>query len=318
MRLTFRIVAVAALAAAFGQVTLGGVVRVTGSGLGCPDWPLCHGRIIPPVELATFIEYSHRLSASALGLLILAVAALAWLFYRSNYWVLVPSALGAALMIVAAALGGVTVLTELAWWVRLMHLGMAEALVACIAVAVVAAWRVRSRLPHEEQTLVEADRFKLLVIATVLGAFALILSGSYMVGYGAGSSCGTWPLCRGNLAPDGTQYLIHMGHRYLAALVGFFVIATAVSAWSRRARRPELGWAALLLAVLFVAQVIVGAGTVWAGFSSQMKAVHLSLATLVWVTLVLIAALVLSYQQLGFPRVVSVRWRVSEPKRLMS
>ena len=52
--------------------SIGGVVRITESGLGCPDWPLCHGRIIPPFDAATLIEYSHRLMASVVGLLVLA------------------------------------------------------------------------------------------------------------------------------------------------------------------------------------------------------------------------------------------------------
>ena len=50
----------------FALIVLGGVVRVTGSGLGCPDWPLCHGGFLPPPELEAVIEYSHRLVASAL------------------------------------------------------------------------------------------------------------------------------------------------------------------------------------------------------------------------------------------------------------
>ena len=59
--------------AAFALVVLGGVVRVTESGLGCPDWPLCQGRLIPPLETSAIIEYSHRLVASALlGPLIVA------------------------------------------------------------------------------------------------------------------------------------------------------------------------------------------------------------------------------------------------------
>ena len=55
-----------ALAAAVAQISLGGIVRITDSGLGCPDWPLCHGKLLPPLELHTLIEYSHRLSASVL------------------------------------------------------------------------------------------------------------------------------------------------------------------------------------------------------------------------------------------------------------
>ena len=305
----------AALVAAFSQVTLGGVVRVTGSGLGCPDWPLCHGRLIPPLETAALIEYSHRLSASALVVLILAVAAMAWLFYRSNYWIMVSSVLGLVLVMVAALLGGVTVFTDLSRWVVLVHLGLAEAVVACLAVVVVVSWRgAKPRADRPEFS--ETYGFNLLVLATLVGAFVLILSGSYMVGQGAGSSCNTWPLCKGSLTPDGTRYVIHMGHRYLAAAVGILIVATAVSTWLRRAQRPELAWASLALAILFGAQVIAGATTVWMGFTAEMRAFHLSVATLVWVALAFLAALVFSPQRLQLRRILArSSRRVSELER---
>jgi heme A synthase len=295
LHLAFRIVAAATLVAAFAQVTLGGVVRVTGSGLGCPDWPLCHGRIIPPFEFATLIEYSHRLSASALSVLMLSVVILAWVFYRSNRWVLIPSLLGLVLVVVAAALGGLTVLTELSWWVRLFHLGSAQAVVACMVIVLVAAWRTAEVFPHQSPVRGEANesaRFNRLVITTIAGTFLLILSGSYIVGFGAGSSCATWPLCRGSLFPDGTAYAVHMGHRYIAALIGVLIIATAVSARLRSARQPEIGQAGIIVGVVFAAQLLLGAAIVWSGFTAQFKALHLSMATLVWMSLVLLATLV--------------------------
>ena len=290
-RVAFRVTAIAALITAVGQVTLGGVVRVTDSGLGCPDWPLCFGQVIPPVETATLIEYSHRLSATFLGVLVLLAAALAWRFYPAERRITFPTTLALALVFVAAVLGGITVRTELAWWTVMLHLGVAEAVVACMVVVVVAEWKATDRLATAGDRGVEFDMFNLLVVGAVVGTFALILLGSYMVGLGYGSSCSTWPLCEGSALPQGGAYAVHMAHRFSAVLVGLLIAGTVVSAWTRRVWRPELLRAALGAAVLFLAQVLIGAATVWSGFPAALKSTHLSVATVVWVSLVFLAAL---------------------------
>ncbi len=292
-QVAFRIAALAALISAFSQVTLGGVVRVTGSGLGCPDWPLCYGRIIPPFETATLIEYSHRLTGSALGVLVVATGLLAWTFYRSNRWVVVSSVFGVVMVIVAGVLGGITVLTDLAWWVRLIHLAVAESVVAAMAVALVSGWRSPTGVASATRASPEHERFTRLVLASAVGVFVLILSGSYMVGYGAGTACGTWPLCNGALFPEGAAFAIHMGHRLLAAIIGILVLVTAYSAWTRRGERPELGLGGLAIATLFIAQVLVGAATVWGGFPAWLKAIHLSIASLIWMGLAYMTALLI-------------------------
>ena len=58
--------------ATYALIVIGGIVRVTGSGLGCPDWPTCHGQIIPPLEQTALIEYTHRFVGALVSPLILA------------------------------------------------------------------------------------------------------------------------------------------------------------------------------------------------------------------------------------------------------
>src|SRR5438309_10221069 len=66
----------AAAACTYLLIILGAIVRITGSGLGCGEhWPLCNGRLFPPLDLPTWIEWSHRLAA---GLVTILVAAVAW------------------------------------------------------------------------------------------------------------------------------------------------------------------------------------------------------------------------------------------------
>ena len=299
-RVAFRIVAVAALVAAIGQVVLGGVVRVTDSGLGCPDWPLCYGRIVPPLELASLIEYSHRLSATLLGVLVLAVAVMAWRYYRADLRVTVPSTLALALVLVAALIGGAAVRTELAWWVVLLHLGLAESVVACMVVVSVAGWESGGLQVAGGPERDDDRRYKLLLLGTLGGSFALILSGSYMVGLGYGSACTTWPLCNGSLLPEGSAFGVHMAHRYAAALVGVLIVWTTVWTWSRGTRRPGMPWASLLAVGVFATQALVGAATVWTGFSAPLKALHLGTGTLLWMSLVLMGALNLAPRRFEF------------------
>ncbi|MBM3949012.1 MAG: heme A synthase [SAR202 cluster bacterium] len=310
-RVAFRAVALAALLAAFGQITLGGVVRVSGSGLGCgDDWPLCNGQIIPPFDLATTIEYSHRLSANLLGVLTLATLVLAWRFYRPRPWVLTPSVAAMGLVIAAALFGAITVRTELSWGGRLVHLAIAELLITCLVVANVAGWRPIGDEGASEQDGRSGGAGRLLWLA-LAGVFALILSGSYMVGQGAGSACATWPLCRGSLFPDGDAYAIHMGHRLLAAIVGLLVLWTAAMVWVRGSRWPGVGWVAAALVGALAAQVIFGAATVWSGFASGFKAVHLSLATLTWLTASVLMAVIYVPPRLTTRRVIAERKALS-------
>ena len=286
----FRVLAVAALVSAFAQVTLGGIVRVTGSGLGCPDWPLCHGQLIPPFDFATLLEYSHRLSASLLGILVLATTLVVLLRYRSNRWGKNSILTALVLVLIAAALGGATVLTELAWWLRLLHLGIAEGAVAALVITVIVSWRVGLTKFSSDDS--EGAGKGKLVAAALIGVFLLILSGSYIVGMGYGSSCGTWPLCRGSFIPEGRPYIEHMSHRYFAAIVGLLVLVVAYRAWQGRFRLTSLGRGGAILFAAFAAQILVGALTVWLGFTPEIKAIHLSMATLVWIALVFVAAFI--------------------------
>ena len=130
----FRIVLLSSLISAIFQVSLGGVVRVTQSGLGCPDWPLCHGQIVPPIEAASLIEFSHRLSASLLIILVLTATIAAWKIYHSYSRPVISMVVTFTLVLCAAVLGAVSVITELAWWAVLVHLAIAELVIAFLVI----------------------------------------------------------------------------------------------------------------------------------------------------------------------------------------
>ena len=283
----FRVFAIAAIVAALGQVTLGGVVRVTDSGMGCgDDWPRCNGELIPPLDdPATLIEYLHRLSATVLGGFAALAAAAAFVRRRAAPFALRAALAAVGLVLAAALLGAFTVWTELAWWFVLLHLTIAELLIAALVASAIAGWRARE--PDIRRGFAESDETaRRLLVGAVFGALIIILSGSFMVGYGAGTSCATWPLCRGEFLPDGAAYLIHMAHRYVAALVGLVILAACWRAWAVSPADSPVRICAAATVAAFAVQIGMGAVVAWSGFASEYKAIHLSLATAVWIALV--------------------------------
>ena len=289
----FRGLTLATAIATFALVILGGVVRVTGSGLGCPDWPLCHGGLLPPLETKAIIEYSHRIVASLLvGPLILVTVGMAWVSYRRVPWVVVPATVALILLVTQALLGGSTVLNELPGAVVSAHLAVGEALLACLILLAVVAFRGPVQLIFSRRFFGRRDRFPLLILAAAVGVYALLMSGSYVTITGATFSCVEWPLCQGELIPDQRLPIIHMAHRLLVAIVGLFVMYTLIQG-SRKGRWPNpIRILSMIVGALFIAQVMVGAGTVWLTFPQEFRALHLAAGTAVWGSITLVTLLI--------------------------
>ena len=151
--------------ATFALVILGGVVRVTESGLGCPDWPGCHGGIIPPWETKAIIEMSHRITASLLvGPLILVLFVASWMKYRQEKWIVIPASLAFGLVIAQAMLGGATVLNELPGEIVMAHLAVAETLVAILVVLAVVSFRGPLSMKIPDWSIGKTRHFPILVV----------------------------------------------------------------------------------------------------------------------------------------------------------
>ncbi len=270
-----------ATGAAFLQIVLGGVVRVSGSGLGCPGWPLCPG-LLPPGEVHAIVEYSHRVVGALASILILTSAAGAWLFYRRALKPVLALSLAALLLAVEVVLGALTVVFGLPPWMVLAHLGTALLILALLVVGAAllnAAPRAR-RLPAA------------LVWLAAGGTFALALSGALIVGSDSSFACAGWPLCEGGWTVNAEPAaLVHLLHRFLAAGVGLALLALAVRAW----RPPSTGRAERAVVTgalaLYLGQAAVGALTVWQRLPPGLRGLHLALASALWGTVVLALAL---------------------------
>ncbi len=136
----FQIIAFASLVGAFALMVAGGFVTQTGAGLGCPDWPLCGGNLVPDWGDSLMVtEWTHRTVAAVVGVLVLLTAAFAWKDRRDERRILFPATMSLVLVIVQAALGGAVVLSDLNWVLVVVHLAFAAAFFAmAVATAILA------------------------------------------------------------------------------------------------------------------------------------------------------------------------------------
>ncbi len=310
----FRVLSLSAVLATFALITLGGVVRLTGSGLGCPDWPLCQGRVVPIAESHhVIIEYSHRLLASLVSLLVVSQAGVAWWRYRARKPMVAAATLALVALGLQVILGGITVLTELPPAVVTLHLGVAQLLLALLVATLIWGWQEEPRSVEAEMTLEStAARSRLLrwVLAAAVGTFLLVLSGSYVVAANATAACLGWPLCDGGLLPANQLQWVHMAHRWLGAVVGGVVVWGGFLSWQELRQRPAVAVVGAVTIALFMAQVLVGAANPWTRFLLEVRALHLSLATALWGSVV--ALLVLVHQtRAGQPGALAKETRLS-------
>jgi heme A synthase len=265
MTRTFTRLAWAAAASTYLLIILGAIVRITGSGLGCGEhWPLCNGRLLPPWDLPTWIEWSHRLMAALVSVLVAALAVYAWLDQATTARRLPLAALG--LLIVQVLLGAITVKLSLPPWTVILHLGTAMLLLATLLVAARGA-----PVPPG----VRPGSAALLALA-----FATVLMGALTANLGAASACLGFPLCNGQVFPAG-NYLQHVQwtHRLLA-----YALTVTVAAWAWRARRRG----PLVLLGLVALQVGIAAAMVILGLPGPLQAAHVAVGAAVWAGMVLV------------------------------
>lgn len=301
---------------------LGGIVRVTGSGLACPDWPACYGAVVPSGDFGEFaahqvwLEWTHRLVAAIVGLIILGYAMVAWVRHRDRFRVWFPAALAIPMLALQVVLGGLTVTERLEALIVTMHLATAMLILALVACSWLSTfdWRVVTR--HDQAPLgsdspSQARNYARIALLTAIIVYAVIVVGSYVTHVGAGpdagahvgpggAACGNnWPLCYGGMFPDGEYAQWNMGHRFLVLFGAIAMLAASMGVVMLRPRARGLTFMVHGAAALYLAQVVVGAAMIWINFDAWARALHLSMGSITWL-LVGGAALVAIYRAGGW------------------
>jgi len=228
----FQKLALTTAAATIVLFAVGGLVRGTGSGLGCSTWPECTpGQLFPSGTVHSLIEFSHRLLVFIVSVLVVATAVVAWIDHRDIPSLVWPATAAFPLVIGQAILGGVVVHTDLnPWWVT-AHFAVALAFVADVIFVAANAF-CAVNLPDTGGEATEGDAgFARLTLFTVGATGVLLLVGTYVRARSAGLAFTDWPLMNGRLVPAlGGAATAMFAHRVLAAGVFLLVLWVAIRA----------------------------------------------------------------------------------------
>ncbi|HTX92706.1 MAG TPA: heme o synthase, partial [Anaerolineales bacterium] len=301
---SFRILILCTSIMTFLLIVMGGIVQVTKSGLGCPDWPLCFGRVLPPLRPDAILEYVHRLVALLTGVLILASVVVAWRRFRRVRLIAAPMAIAFGLLVVEIALGAATVLTRTQPAVVAIHLGVALATLAMCLAATVAAF-----LPTREADLSAAlqyrSPFSRLAIWSTAVLFVVLLSGAVVAGSEATKACLGWPLCTGRIFPSDALGWIQMAHRFIVGVAGVLLVILYVRAWLTQRDRIAVFPAAAITTILYFAQAYIGALLVTRDYPPFLLALQITTSAATWAGMViLVVATGLERQPEGSERIL--------------
>jgi heme a synthase len=274
----FRRLSYLALAALFLIVVSGATVRLTGSGLGCENWPRCGDDFLPQKDYHALIEFGNRGVGFLVGLVTLAAAIAATRVERLPRWLLYGAWALPVTVLLQGVLGGITVLIELHPLVVMGHFLLSLLALALAVVVSLGAYDFSQRTKTHPPLAATW-----LALVLVPSALALVVTGTLVTA--AGPHSGGERIRRFGLLPDALH--LHVG---ATALFGIVYLGLVVSLIFARPRpQTELMLAAGVLGVL-LAQMTVGDVQWRTELPWGLVLVHVTLATTVWAGVVALAA----------------------------
>ncbi len=284
--------AVATALATFCLLVAGGLVSTTESGLACPDWPLCEGKLIPKMVDGKQFEHTHRLVASAVATMTFVLCAMIFKHRRADRLLKRLGVAAAVLVVLQALLGALTVKLALPAWVSSLHSATA---MAFFCTAVTLAFLTRQRRPGFSPQPVDAEtraQLRRWIFPVIAITYLQVCVGAVMRHTRSGLACGfDFPQCLGKIWPLDVQWgvQVHMIHRAGGLLTAAAVIALAIVILRRRAGSRALRALVMLAVAAVLAQVALGVATILTSRDLITMTLHSSVGA------ALLASLVAAY-----------------------
>lgn len=287
-RLTsFQALALWTTAATYFLILVGGLVRASGAGLGCPDWPRCFGSWIPPLSAAElpagfapaqfnptlmWTEYLNRLLGVTVGLLILATLVSAWRHHRHTPRIFRPTVAAFLLVGFQGWLGGMVVQQELAAWIVTIHMLVALVIVSLLLYATT--YALVAPAPRAPEA--HGRPLAWAALALIVASLVQVTLGT-QVREGVDEALAVGVPRADALARVGA---VDFWHRDLALVVVVATISVVVLVWRRYWHVRALRQATMVMAALVLVQMAVGLSMAYVRLTPPAQVAHLTAASL--------------------------------------
>jgi heme A synthase len=302
---TLRRLSAAAVLVALGTVMLGSWTRINGAGMTCPDWPLCHGMLVPSLADGTVWEWTHRLFAFMVAPLVIAVMIAAWRVRDKSPFVSPALAVIGGLFFVQVLLGAATVKLSNSPMSVVVHWGTAMAFIASLCAMWLFAREDIVILRRPEGASKGTSLIGMLA-GTAFVAFITMCIGAYVSSSGAGLACLSIPNCAGNVVVYNEGQYVQMLHRIVAGATLLCAVLSFALSWIRTTSPRVRVTVTIGLGLVFV-QVLLGLLNVALRLPMDLREAHAFNAALVFLSFVIAAIFAAMDATAGATRLLRAR-----------
>lgn len=272
----------------FVLIVLGGIVRATGSGGACLDWPTCIGAWTPPDSFAANISYSHRLVTFLVGIILLISVVLAFKRYRFTQRGVLYY-LSATLFLIQVGIGRMlSFSSDNLNWISSIHFGISLLILGLMTFAYVRTFVKKPSNNLDFQTNYQTPFAKLSII-TLFTLTILFVSGVIVAGSGAQSACISWPICEGLLKPTSLLDWVNIFHRLSVIITGILILSLLANAWRSQKFNSTLLVVSTAVFVLFFSQALLASQMAYE-YPIHQLILHESTAVAVWVSMIVLVS----------------------------
>lgn len=265
-----------ALVLLFLLLVWGNLVAGLKAGLACPDWPLCHGQIVPPFRWDIYVEFIHRVIGGITSVFIIILCYQRFKAYLGA--IKIAPLLVVILLLLQIVLGGIVVLLELPVDLTTFH--FANAIVIFALVVYMVFYDGINNKPAFSVSGYSGIFFLLSLLI-----FVQAVLGAYVRHSSSGLACPDFPTCLGYWIPPEISGIVlnHFAHRGLAYAIALIVVILLIASYSSSSLKKYRNKLHILIG-LIVLQILLGAGVVLTKLNFAVTASHFFIALLIFIT----------------------------------